>query len=607
VTEKTSSEAQEEVQRKDGEETAEEDSFDEDFVTLGILNLFGDEIKPDASAHRAVAQVLVEADFHEPAERTCKTALELCKPIDEEWYRSSCFLSDILLLRKKKKEAHQVMIEAVAQLSSNNISPSLKRLVYAACARAQKKRHHYDAAIESYGKGKTADPDGITPAADLVDELDVVDKKQDKAEYIRNLKSWSLLERITWIVSNYSADNKGRLERFCDIASDTCEQEFIVNFYQEAITLLDNLEAGTPLRIDLAYIHLYVCRDPEKALAILDQVFDSRSTSFWFPITGAVSSDTDTRAVYWMAIVQLELFRNSRDPIYKGRCLDSLTGLMQRPFPLDVPQESPFYTSQRRVSLSYMYMVMGPLNKFQEVVQSLLDDSFTGLSDSVGWNDNQYLGVLAQTLGLLSLALRKDERLQRYARIVGSALFSKLSNIKLTSDGDPEEATTTAKKAIKTGQENITEGQVKMEDQEGRTESDSDENEVGEAPEEDGDLIKPGVSLYTCEGFCQPKRKFYYWGGQSAYFYPALSTGLICEECQAAYEAVRRGERKLKGRYFYGIEHTYFKLPIEGWRGVRDGMLMIEGEEPVAMDDFLEKIRTEVCQEAWDRLWAGDI
>jgi hypothetical protein len=34
---------------------------------------------------------------------------------------------------------------------------------------------------------------------------------------------------------------------------------------------------------------------------------------------------------------------------------------------------------------------------------------------------------------------------------------------------------------------------------------------------------------------------------------------------------------------------------------------MIEGEEPIAMDDFLEKILTEVCQEAWDRLWAGDI
>jgi hypothetical protein len=63
VTEKTSSEAQEEVQRKDGEETAAEDSFDEDFVTLGILNLFGDEIKPDGSAHRAVARFWSKQTF----------------------------------------------------------------------------------------------------------------------------------------------------------------------------------------------------------------------------------------------------------------------------------------------------------------------------------------------------------------------------------------------------------------------------------------------------------------------------------------------------------------------------------------------------------------
>ncbi|KAM0551741.1 hypothetical protein ACHAPJ_008308 [Fusarium lateritium] len=582
AAEKNSSEVQEEAQKKGGEETAEDD-FDENFASLGILNLFGDEIKPDAGAHRAVAQALVEADFHEPAEETCKTALELCKPADEEWYRSSCVLSEILLLREKKREAHQVMLEAVAQLSSNNISPYLSRQVYAACARAQKKRHHYDAAIESYGKGKTADPDGVTPAADLIDELEVVEKKQDKIEYIRKLKSWSLLERITWIASNYSEDNEGRLERFCDIATETGEQNFIVNFYQEAIALLDNLEASTPLRIDLAYIQLHVCRDPEKALEVHDQVLDNRSTSFKFPITGADDSDTVYRAIHLMANIQLELFRKSRDPIYKGRCLDSLVDLMQRPFSMSLPQESPFYTSQRRVALSYMYMVMGPLSKFQEAVQSLLNDSFTGLSDSVGWNDHQYLGLLAQTLGLLSLALRKDGKLMRYARIVGSAIFSKLSNISLNSKDDPEE------------------------------ESESDE-EVDDAPEEDGDLRRPGTSLYTCEGFCHPKREFYHWGGpggQSAYFYPVLSSGLICEECQDSYahEAVRRGERKLQGRHFHGIEHTYFKLPIEGWRGVRDGMLTIEGEEPVSMkmDKFLEKVRTEVCQEAWDRLWAGDL
>jgi hypothetical protein len=81
---------------------------------------------------------------------------------------------------------------------------------------------------------------------------------------------------------------------------------------------------------------------------------------------------------------------------------------------------------------------------------------------------------------------------------------------------------------------------------------------------------------------------------------------MICEECQAEYDAIQRGEKTFKGRYFWGIGHDKLKLPIEGWKGVKDGVLRIEGEEPIAVDAFLEKLQTEVCRDAWERLWAGD-
>ncbi|EEU37966.1 uncharacterized protein NECHADRAFT_84310 [Fusarium vanettenii 77-13-4] len=588
------------------EKAKEEDGFDETVATLGILNLFGDEIKPDAGAHRAVSQVLFEKDYLRPAEKICRTALELCNPRDHEWYRASCVLSYILLYQKKKKEAYDVIDTAVAELRANEVPPHLKRIVHTACAKAQKKMGYLGPALKSYADAKSADPDGITPAEDLVGELKVLDRKRDKTEYIQVLKSWSLLERITWLASNYEDEGEERHSIFCDIACETGEQEFMVKFYEEVTGFLDNLDAGTPLRLDLALVYFEVCRDPKKALKTLDEVFDSHATGFLFPITAVTATWMIQRAVDTMVNVQVELFRKSRDPIYKAERLNSLAGLMQRPFSLDVPRISAFYTSRQRVGLAYMYMVMGPVAKFQEVLQSLLDDSFAGLSDSVGWNDGLYLWMLAQALAILSRALGNDEKLRRYARIVGSGLFSRLSK------GDNDEEKEVREQAIDG------DSRKKQVDSEGKQEAvddggadmdsdDSDDSEMGDPPEDEGDLLGSDEAWYGCGGFCNPSRTFRWWGGRSAYFYVTFATGIICEECQAEYETIQRGEGTFKGRYFYGIGHDHLKLPVEGWRGVRDGVLTLEGEEPITVTDFIKKLQTEVCEDAWGRLWEGGL
>lgn len=581
------------------EKAKEEDDFDETVASLGILNLFGDEIKPDAGAHRAVSQVLFEKDYLRPAEKICRSALGLCNPRDHEWYRASCVLSYILLYQKKKKEAYDVIDTAVTELRANEVPPHLKRIVHTTCAKAQKKMGYLGPALKSYADAKSADPDGITPAEDLVGELKVLDRKRDKTEYIQILKSWSLLERITWLASNYEDEGEERHAIFCDIACETGEEEFMVKFYEEVTGFLDNLDAGTPLRLDLALIYFEVCRDPKKALEALDEVFDSHATGFLFPITAVTATWMIQRAVDTMVNVQVELFRKSRDPIYKAERLNSLAALMQRPFSLDVPRISPFYTSRQRVGLAYMYMVMGPVAKFQEVLQSLLDDSFAGLSDSVGWNDVLYLWMLAQALAILSRALGNDEKLRRYARIVGSGLFSRLSK------GVNDEEKEVREQAIDG------DSRKKQVDREGKQEAvddggvdtDSDDSEIGDPPEDEGDLLGSDEAWFGCGGFCNPSRTFRWWGGRSAYFYVTFATGIICEECQAEYETIQRGEGTFKGRYFYGIGHDHLKLPVEGWRGVRDGVLMLEGEEPITVTDFIKKLQTEVCEDAWGRLW----
>ncbi|KAM5349900.1 hypothetical protein ACJ41O_006405 [Fusarium nematophilum] len=582
------------------------DTFDETSASLGILNLFGDEIKPGAGAHRAVSEVLVDNGYLKPAEKICRTALELCKPNSDEWYRASCVLSDILLQQKKKKEAYQVIGIAVDELSANEVPPHLKRLVHTTCARAQRKLDNLGAALESYTAAKAADPDGTTPAEDLVGELKVLDKKVDKTEFIQVLKSWSLLERITWLASNYADEGEGRHSLFCDIACETGEKDFIVKFYQEVISFLDNLDAGTPLRIDLAHVYFEVCGDLDMALKTMDEVFDSHITGLCFAITGINGAWILERAIDTMSNIQVELFRRSRDPTYKAERLASLAGLMQRPFSLDVPRASAFYTGPQRVGLAYMYTVMGPVNKFQEMLQSLLDDSFAGLGDSVGWNDGRYLWMLAQALALLSRVLGNDVKLRRYARIVGSALFSRLSNV--GDHGEEAGGEEVAKENTNSSPQKKEEDENKKAVDDGGdsgTDTDDEESEIGDPPQDEGDLINPDEALYGCGGFCEPVREFKWWGGRSVYLYVTFSAYLICQECQAEYEALQRGEGTFKGRYFHGIGHDFLKLPVEGWRGVRDGMLTLEGEEPVPVDDFFKKLQNEVIKEAWDRIWAG--
>ncbi|KAK2778817.1 hypothetical protein CKAH01_11591 [Colletotrichum kahawae] len=560
--------------------------FDEAMASLGILGLFSEDVTPDAGGHRATAEVLLKTGYLEPAEKTCRTALQLCNPSNPEWYRASSVLCDILLQAKKNEDAYQFAGSAVSELWRVDIPGHLKRSVCISYARAQTQLRDFDSALQHYSEAKNSDPDGITPASDLVAELSVFFRKADQAGYIQALKSWSLLERITWLASNYATEGEDRLALLCDIAVQAGEKQFIVEFYEQVVAFLDNLDAGTPLRLDLAVVYFEACKDAEKALSILNEIFDSHDMGFVYPITAVTPVWVIGMALKLMTNVQVKLFRRSRDPVYKAKRLQSLASLLKRPLSLDVPHISPAVTATHRVGLSYMYLVMGPKAKFEETLRILLKESFDGLSDSIEWNDGPYVWTLTQALALLSRALGNDDTLRRYARIVGSALLSRLTK----SQEDDNSAV---------GKEEVSYAPRK-------TTIETEEGEHGPEdnfPEDEGDLLSD--PWYTYGGFCSPARPFQRWGDGSAYFYITFETGMICEECQAEYEAMKRGEGTGKVRYFHGIAHDYFKLPVEGWRGVKNGLLRLDGEEPVPFDKFLKKLQTEVIENAWDRLWSG--
>jgi hypothetical protein len=58
---------------------------------------------------------------------------------------------------------------------------------------------------------------------------------------------------------------------------------------------------------------------------------------------------------------------------------------------------------------------------------------------------------------------------------------------------------------------------------------------------------------------------------------------------------------------YCGPDHTYIKGPIEGWKGVKNGIIKIENEDPIPFKDWLQGLKDERWPAAWERFWKNEI
>lgn len=54
-----------------------------------------------------------------------------------------------------------------------------------------------------------------------------------------------------------------------------------------------------------------------------------------------------------------------------------------------------------------------------------------------------------------------------------------------------------------------------------------------------------------------------------------------------------------------GKDHGYVKAPIEGWRGVKNGVLRI-GEEEIDFKEWMRGLREERWPQAWESFWTRE-
>ncbi|KAL6365743.1 hypothetical protein LRP88_00318 [Fusarium phalaenopsidis] len=554
-------------------------------TSLALEDLFED-IEMGASGYRAVSTVLLTFKHYGPAEATCLKAIEKAEdPLEKV---NSYAAMGRILIKGNPEKAYEYANLCIENLDSS-MPPWIQRWSNVTKARIEVKLEKFEAAAQTYTQAKLVDPNGLTIGDVLDEEIAIFSKDQERKGFMDILKKWSPLERLTWMAWQHETMGPDRHRVIRDAAIKAGETDFLIQMYEESIKYLDNVNAGAPLRCDLAVAHLEVHDDPAAARKVLDEVLDSGSTGWPYAVTDEPPESTLQRAVGHQSEMIYRLFRQSCDPEVKRELLESLEGVLMRPLPLDVSLYYGTFLFLRLVTMARMYLKMGPAREAHKNLQGVIDNCINALGDKVGWNDSLNLSFLATALSIMAGAVKNGDKLIRMARILVSAQFSRLTP-------DPEDES----EGGGLGDESGSESEESEENVEPAAE-DSDEEEL-ELPTNEGDLL--GEFVRACDGPCIPNKHFCWWGDRSAYQCLICFDGFLCEECYEKRQAANKGE-PLNCRHFCGQDHEYIKVPIEGWKGVKDGKVMIEGEEPVEFQQLLRQIRDDLCKEAWDSFWYG--
>jgi len=582
-------------------------------LILGIPGLFP-SLPMDATSHRAVAEVLGNYHYNDAALARCRTALA-ATPTPLEEFKILILLANTQLAVERAAEAAETIAQCLLLASAEGVTPALRRAALVCRARIAASQSDTATAMQAYREAKEVDPAGVTLGADLSEEAEIPLAAGDHAGFVACLRGWKPIERLTWLTWRYDTENDERSLRLLDAAARAGEADFLVAVYEESIRYLDGVGAGAPLRVDLAWVHRMVRGDLAAARRVLDDVLDSGSNGWAYDLTDEQPDATLERALNAQSECLFALFQRETNPGAKAELLAAVRGLTQRPLALDVPPNSATFLLHHRILTARMALKMGPREEFQRGLQGAIDTCISALEDDVGWNDLFNLSLLTEALATLAGALPDKngpaaEALRRAAGLVLSAQFSKLTAEPEKTkgedggDGTDEDDSDGADDSDEDSEDDSEDDSDDDSDDSDDDDSDDDEK-LGPPPTDEGDLSLLGPVF--CDGICNPIKTFKWWGGHSGYqCVSGCDQVFFCEECFDALQADKSGQKPLPGRRFCDRSHEhYIKAPVDGWKGVKDGVMTFEGGRSVSFAGFLKSIQEEICKKAWEEFWTG--
>lgn len=516
----------------------------------------------------AIAAILEHSRHYDAALTTISDAIgDLTDTTkDSETFRTLHLLATVQRELKDYEAAQNSITRAMSR--PDGISADHLRRAYITQAEIYTDLEKTDDAIESYEKARQASSTEPLRGEILRKEFDAWNDNDRALELVKN--KWTLQERLEWMTWDY-ADDKEHHTDFLFAAIDANEPGYIVETYQEIISLLDHFDAGVPLRNTLTKWYSMngdVDAIRTQCLAVLDSTLNSNNSD-----TYRFTNEDPAYAMYYalcgLTDTIYEQFRATADRAAKAALFEEAKGLMSGPLARAITLQKSWQVHYK-VILARMARKLGPLHEFEDILNQGFNATVDALMDDVAWNDEMNLDLLAEVLSSL-------DGLEREAQVALSARFS---DLEIQDDG------------------------TAAEDEEDRvsTSSESEEEDEDEdpLPEDEGDLT--GYTTY-CDG---PRCTVTWraWKGRKIYKCLYCWDTMLCEPCYEKRVRFNAGVTIPPGENFCGNNHKYLG-PVKGWKGVKNGMVLIEGEDPFAFKDWLTELKEKKWPGAWEKFWMG--
>ena len=176
----------------------------------------------------------------------------------------------------------------------------------------------------------------------------------------------------------------------------------------------------------------------------------------------------------------------------------------------------------------------------------------------------------------------------------------KVNGVKYMRDDD-------GKNYVKDGQSEDEDVSSEEEEEENADEDNEDKNDALSTDEDD-----LSQDVY-CNGECKPRTTWNAWKDRPMYVCVTCSNTCLCEECYHKRQGYNRNGgdaacRDSVGTNYCGTNHKYVKGPIQGWKGITDGVMTIEGPNgkemiKVKFREWLEELKNVKWKAAWEQFW----
>jgi tetratricopeptide (TPR) repeat protein len=489
-------------------------------------------------------------------------------------------------------------------------------------------------AVAAYDEARAADDDALDSV--YLDEMLLVYNDSNDPDGLKGLdiiKSWTNEERLALFDYYMELADSDSIIRIFKAGKTAGELDLLLGWiedFKRSSSVKPESAGMFFYQKTLADIHYRIMNDPAAAKEIYTTALNMDIKIFG---SGLIPDRLGARVS--LAGIVFDEFRQSTDPQRKVELYQTLkTHLLKA--------DNDVQDTNAVVSLALMARTVGSPLEFQSFLERGFNHCYENLTDTTGWNDQPSFRLLARILacvpGLERDALiayscqfyEVDKNLKGWkeddsesddseAYVDEYFLYSQPSvnsGLQTTAPKHASDATNGSGAAVS---EKITTSVAVSSTQESVVSADTAktlvilhkevEVEVKTTITESGPAAKPyDLSPYAwviCNGRCEGthnQKRYKNWD-DPVYLCIICPNCDLCADCHSKRLEMSTGEGTY-WRDYCGRDHCYLKGPMEGWCGVRDGVVHVGGDA-FAFKAWIEGLRSVRWKLAWDEFWLG--